>query len=133
MADAYKASTHAPNDPAVKASYDALKADVDKQYDLAQKLGIKIDVTDKNRYNGPEDLHNDVLNNKHLPWSGGAPPADHPLSEIDPKTGMTYNEKFRAVHADSDMLHIRQTSLLTVKSLHGISTIRCSLLKHVLL
>ena len=92
VADAYKNATHAPNDPAVKASYDALKHDIDEQYDLAKKLGIKMDVKDENPYGlsteipAHEELHNDVRNNKHLSvWSGGAPPADHPLSAIDPK------------------------------------------------
>lgn len=99
IADAYKAAKHSPDDPAVKKSYDALKSDVDKQFDLAIQNGMKIDVKDENPYKGHEDLHDDVLNNKHLSvWSGGAPPADHPLSGVDPKTGMTYNEKFRAVH-----------------------------------
>lgn len=105
IADAYKAAVHAPNNPAVKASYDALKRDIDQQYDLAQKLGIKMDVKPENPYGlstevpAHEELHNDILKNKHLSvWSGGAPPADHPLSAIDPKTGLTYNDKFRMVH-----------------------------------
>jgi len=106
IADAYKAATHAPNDPTVKSSYDALKSDVDKQWDFAtDKLGIKVDTSTTNPYGlnekipAHEELHNDVLNNKHLTvWTGGEPPADHPLSEIDPKTGLTYNTKFRAVH-----------------------------------
>lgn len=105
VADAYKNAVHSPNDPAVKASYDALKRDIDEQYDLAKRMGIRMDVKDENPYGlstetpAHEELHNDILNNKHLSvWSGGAPPADHPLSEVDPKTGLTYNEKFRMVH-----------------------------------
>jgi hypothetical protein len=105
IADSYKNAVHAPNDPAVKASYDALKRDIDQQYDLAKSLGIKMDVKDENPYGlsttvpAHEELHNDIRNNKHLTvWSGGKPPVDHPMSEIDPKTGLIYNDKFRMVH-----------------------------------
>jgi predicted GNAT family acetyltransferase len=105
VADAYKNAVHAPNDPAVKASYDALKRDVKDQYHLAQKLGIKMDTKPENPYGlstevpAHEELHNDIRNNKHLSvWEGGKPPADHPLSEIDPETGKSYNDLFRMVH-----------------------------------
>lgn len=105
IADAYKNAIHNPNDPRVKASYDALKRDVKDQYHLAKSLGIRMGVEDENPYGlssekpAHEQLHDDVRNNKHLAvWSGGAPPADHPLSEIDPETGLTYNSLFRMVH-----------------------------------
>jgi hypothetical protein len=105
IADAYKAAKHEPNNPAVKASYDALKRDIDSQYDKLKGMGFKLETAKENPYGlsseipAHEELHRDVLRNKHLAvWEGGAPPADHPLSERDPKTGLTYNDKFRMVH-----------------------------------
>jgi hypothetical protein len=105
IADAYKAATHAPNDPAVKGSYDALKRDIDTQYDMLKGMGFKLETAGENPYGlsqeipAHEELHRDVLRNKHLAvWEGGAPPKDHPLSEVDPKTGLSYNDKFRMVH-----------------------------------
>ena len=72
-----------------------------KQWDYAtNKMGIKIEPTDKDPYNSYEELTDDVKNNKTLKvFKGGNPlPEDHPLAKVDPKTGETYNTMFRAVH-----------------------------------
>jgi hypothetical protein len=108
IADAYTAMKHDPNDPEVKKSYAALIDDVKKQWDYAtNKMGIKIEPTDKDPYGfsgegkpAEQQLVDDVKNNKHLGvWRGGNPlPEDHPLAQIDPKTGENYNTMFRAVH-----------------------------------
>jgi len=43
IADAYGKMQHDPSDPAVKQSYDALKSEVDQQWDHAQQSGIKFE------------------------------------------------------------------------------------------
>src|SRR5229473_488164 len=45
-------------------------------------------------------MRDDIKNNKRLKvFTGGNPlPVNHPLSEIDPQTGESYNTMFRAVH-----------------------------------
>jgi hypothetical protein len=108
IADAFDKMKHDPNDPAVKASYDALKKDINKQWDYATKtLGIKIEPTDEDPYGftkgdkpAEKQLFDDVKNNKHLGvFRGGNPLQEgHPLAEVDPKTGETYNTMFRAIH-----------------------------------
>jgi Protein of unknown function (DUF3293) len=108
IADAFDKMKHDPNDPAVKASYDALKKDINKQWDYAtNKLGIKIEPTDAAPYvftkgdkPAEKQLFDDVNNNKHLGvFRGGNPLQEgHPLAEVDPKTGETYNTMFRAIH-----------------------------------
>jgi hypothetical protein len=109
IADAYAASKHSPNDPAVKKAYGALKKGIDEQYDLAIKQGYSFDATAHDPYEGTAVsgneqtayslLRKDATENKHISaWKGGAPPTDHPLSEVDSKTGLTYNEKLRAIH-----------------------------------
>jgi hypothetical protein len=99
IADTYDKLEHSPNDPKVKASYDAFKKELDDQYDALEKSGFKFDTSKEDPYPSYEAMRQDILRNKHLTaWEGAAPPADHPLAERDPKTGMTYNEKFRLVH-----------------------------------
>ena len=97
---AYESLEHNPNDPKVKSSYDALKTDIQKQWDYAtQKLGIKFEPTQTDPYHNSAQMMEDVRNNKNLRFfTGGDMPADHPLAEVNPKTGLTYNDMFRAVH-----------------------------------
>jgi hypothetical protein len=101
-ADAYDAMKHEPNNPKVKAAYDAMKNDVDKQWDYAtQKMGMKLEPWTKEGqpYANSKEMAADVKNNKHLYFfQGGESPADNPLQAVDPKTGLSYNDKFRAVH-----------------------------------
>ena len=101
-ADAYDAMKHEPNNPEVKAAYDAMKNDVDKQWDYAtQKMGMKLEPWTKEGqpYANSKEMAADVKNNKHLYFfQGGESPADNPLQAVDPKTGLSYNDKFRAVH-----------------------------------
>jgi hypothetical protein len=108
IADAYARSKHTPNAPKVKAAYDAFKKDIDKQFNLAKSLGYTFDAKENDPYEGSGEgnetnayalLRKDAIENKHISaWKGGAPPADHPLSELDHKTGLTYNEKLRGIH-----------------------------------
>jgi hypothetical protein len=69
-------------------------------------LGIKFDFTDKDPYKNADEMQADVRNNHHLsvftgeggPVEGGGLPSDHPLKEVEPSTGQTYNNIFRATH-----------------------------------
>ena len=101
IADAYERMQHNPEDPDVKNSYDALKKGVDEQWDHAVADGFKFEPWDEKGqpYKNSKEMKADVDNNRHLYFfRGGDIPADHPLAEVDPKTGLTYNEKLRAVH-----------------------------------
>jgi len=102
IADAYEAMEHNPNDPAVKASYDALKNEISAQWHYAtQQMGITFEPWkgEGQPYANSKEMMADVRDNKHL-WffQGGEMPVDHPLAEVDPKTGLTYNDELRAVH-----------------------------------
>lgn len=99
-ADEYDKMQHNPNDPQVKASYDAFKKDVRDQWDYAtKKMGITFEPSKKDPYNSSREMQDDVENNKHLAFfSTENLPKEHPLAQVDPKTGLTYNQMFRAVH-----------------------------------
>ncbi|HEX5426653.1 MAG TPA: hypothetical protein VFW94_24285 [Candidatus Acidoferrales bacterium] len=102
IADAYEAMKHTPDDPAVRASYDAMKRDLEKQWDYAvNEMGVKFEPWTKpgQPYKNSAEMAADVDNNHHLYfYQGGDMSADHPLAEIDPKTGYTFNDMLRAVH-----------------------------------
>ena len=102
IADAYEAMKHDPTNPAVIASYDALKNDVRAQWDYAQQtLGIKFEPWKKEGqpYKNSGEMMRDVRDNKHL-WffQGGEIPKDHPMAGVDPATKLSYNDMFRAIH-----------------------------------
>lgn len=102
IADAYEAMAHDPKNPAVERSYNSLKRDIEEQWDYAQrKLGVKFEPWKKEGqpYKDSAEMMKDVRDNKHL-WffQGGDMPADHPMAEVDSRTGLTYNDMFRAVH-----------------------------------
>lgn len=101
-ADAFDQMQHTPNEPKTAAAYQAMKNDVDKQWDYAtQKMGMKFEPWDKpgQPYANSKEMAADVKNNNHLYFfQGGDFPVDHPMAKVDPKTGLTYNDKFRAVH-----------------------------------
>lgn len=103
IADAYDAMEHNPSDPKVKASYDSLKKTLDEQWDHAVDSGYKFEASEKDPYKNSKEMREDVDKNKHLSFfktnSESTPmPEGHPMAEVDPKTGLTYNDKFRAVH-----------------------------------
>jgi len=105
-ADDYAAMSHAPNDPAVKASYDALKKQIADQFIfLRDRAGLKMEPSQAN-YPSSQAMVADVKGKNHLNYfpsdsaygPDGAAVSDHPLLQIDPKTGLSYNDMFRAVH-----------------------------------
>ena len=92
---------HEPNTPAVKKAYKSLIADVKEQWNHAQKdMGIKFEPSEKDPYTSYDEVKKDVEDNKHMSiYTGGNPlPEDHPLAQVDPKTGLTYNTMLRGVH-----------------------------------
>lgn len=108
IADAFEKMPHNPDDPKVKATYASFKEEIKKEWDYATKtLGIEIEPTDGDPYGFTkggqpphEQLFNDVLKNKHIGVFRGGNPLlpGHPLAEIDPDTGESYNTMFRAIH-----------------------------------
>lgn len=105
IADAYDKLKHNPNDPKVKKSYEALIHETKEQWHALEKAGYSLEVESKDPYGSDsskpayQEMAEDVKDNKRIKvWDGGKPPADHPLSGIDPETGVSYNTLFRAVH-----------------------------------
>lgn len=102
IADAYSAMQHNPSDPQVKATYSALTKDIDEQWNYAtKKLGVTFEPWKKEGqpYANSKEMMEDVRNNKHLFFfQGGELPADHPLAQVNPDTGLSYNDELRAVH-----------------------------------
>lgn len=100
IARAYDDMKHDPSNPEVKKSYGALIDDAKKQWNALEKAGIKIEPTDEDPYKSYDEMKKDFNDNKRLKVfrGGNELPKDHPLAQVDPKTGETYNVMFRAVH-----------------------------------
>lgn len=105
-ADDYVAMPHEPNNPAVKASYNSLKSQVDEQHKfLAERAGVKIEPWSGagEPYPNSDAMRQDVLKNNHLYFlatdagvNADQLPLDHPMAE-ETASGLA-NDKFRAVH-----------------------------------
>lgn len=102
IADAFDAMKHEPNHPAVKEAYHHLAKEVGQQYDWAtKKMGMKFEPWkhEGQPYANSEEMRKDVAQHHHLYFfTGGDMPSNHPMAQIDPKTGLSHNDKFRAVH-----------------------------------
>lgn len=118
IAEAYEKMPHAPNDPAVKASYDAMINETVAQLKTLQKSGLEIEFIKpgmKDPYEAsPRLAQMDVRDNNHL-WvfptdagfgsSGAASAAELANNPLLRKTGVTIgdhellaNDAFRIVH-----------------------------------
>jgi hypothetical protein len=113
VASEYDRMPHNPNDPQVKASYDALKRETLDQYNHAVQHGYNFEFYPQGHDPYPDSPRQAVLDlhhNKHMyvyPTHDGFGssddvPTDHPLLE---DTGLkwggrpvTYNDAFRAIH-----------------------------------
>lgn len=96
----YEQARHAPHDPAVAASYAALKRETKAQYEHLLKSGVRLEPWTKpgQPYANSDEMMQDARGNKHLYFfTGGDMPKDHPLAE-EALPGLTYNDLFRAVH-----------------------------------
>jgi hypothetical protein len=102
VADAYAKLEHQPDSPAVRKSYEALKKETKKQFDfITNDLKIKMEpwTGEGQPYANSKEMMEDVAKNRRLYFfTGGDMPKDHPLAEIEPQSGLTYNDLFRAVH-----------------------------------
>lgn len=114
IADWYDKAQNAPNDPQVKASYDALKSETKAQYDQIVKAGYTIEpwLKDGPAYKSSKDMIEDVSKNKHLFYdptsktgfgTGQAEAAaNNPMLEDSGikvnGQSVPYNDLFRAVH-----------------------------------
>ena len=99
IAKEYEAMRHNPDDPEVKGAYNALKEETKDQYHALLKAGYRLEPSDEDPYKSYEEMKDDVRRNQRLKvWTGAQPPEDHPLSEVDPETGLSYNTIFRYVH-----------------------------------
>lgn len=100
IADAYDLAKHSPDEPKVKAAYDAFKKETLDQWDFLTKKGVKFEAWSKEGqpYKNSAEMQADVAKNKHLYFfQGGELPANHPLAE-KAVGDLTYNDVFRAVH-----------------------------------
>lgn len=107
-ADAYVDMPHAPNDPRVKASYDALGGEVEQQYDfLVNRAGVKIEpwTSEGQPYTSSKHMVEDVEQNNHLwyfPSEQGfgmeEAAAGNPLLARGARNGVVLNDQLRAVH-----------------------------------
>jgi hypothetical protein len=68
IADAYDAMENNPNDPEVKASYEAMAKETKEQYDAITKSGVKFEIFEGEGepYKNSEEMIKDVRDNKHL-------------------------------------------------------------------
>ena len=100
IAKAYDELPEIDRSPETLNAYQALAKEVSDQWDFAVKnLGIKFEpwVGEGQPYANSLEMVKDVRDNNHLYFFQGGDP--HPfLNELDPKTGFTANDKFRAVH-----------------------------------
>lgn len=99
IADAYDAMPDDDRDnPAVKEAYAALSTEIQAQWDHAIAEGMTFEPWDRDGqpYQSSREMAEDVKRNKHL-WfyTGGEP---HPLLGEKDASGLSMNDKFRAVH-----------------------------------
>lgn len=115
IADAYEQMKHAPDDPQVKAAYDAMAKETLAQYQSILDSGMTFDFIPKGAadpYNGnPRNMIEDVRNNKHM-WVYSTEDGFGSRADFDPKKNplladsgfkfgdrpATVNDIFRAVH-----------------------------------
>lgn len=106
IADAYDQMGHNPQDPDTAASYAAMRNEVKKQYQFVKdQAGVKM-TPSKENYPNSKAMVADVKDNNHLNFfpsdegfgKGAESPDAHPMLEVDPETGLSYNDMFRAIH-----------------------------------
>lgn len=68
IADAFDAMEDNPNDPEVKAAYEAMAKETKEQYDAITKAGVKFEIYEGEGepYKNSEEMIKDVRDNKHL-------------------------------------------------------------------
>lgn len=100
IADAYEAlPLDDSQNPEVKAAYEALAHEVTQQYDYIVASGFTFEPWTKagQPYQTSTEMVEDVRAHKHMYFYTGGEPNQF-MAAKDPKTGLSVNEKFRAVH-----------------------------------
>lgn len=98
IADFHDTLQHEPNNPAVTASYRALKAELLSQWNFAKSHGIVFVPTSEDPYPDSQSMIRDVEENRRLRiYTGGSLPSNHPLADTA-LNGTVYNVIFRGVH-----------------------------------
>jgi hypothetical protein len=111
IADAYDNLKHDPTNPEVQSAYGAFTSETREQFDDLMEGGLKITKLGPNDkgYTTAEEMHKDILENKHLSYFpteqgfGTGDAIDHPMlkgSGITDSDGkeMPHNDIFRIVH-----------------------------------
>lgn len=104
----YEKAKSDPNDPKVKAAYQAFASEVAKQWDFLKKQGVKVDFVDRagqGVYANADEMIADVRDNKHLSVDRTGPGEQHLMPEMNAVIDhdaagnpITVNDAFRAVH-----------------------------------
>ena len=97
IALAYIAMENDPNDPEVRAAYNAFASELFDQWEFVKSV-VQIDFTEGDPYPNSEAMRDDIRQNRRLRvFTGGEP---HPILSyiVHPETGRSANDIFRAVH-----------------------------------
>jgi len=112
IADAFESMEHTPNDPEVKASYNAMANETKAQWNYLESIGYVMEPWsgEGQPYKDSKEMVNDIIDNKHIYFfttEGGFGSSDdieedHPLLldsgvEVN-NTPLVFNDLFRAVH-----------------------------------
>ena len=112
IAAAYEDMPHAPNDPEVKAAYDALAREVIAQWQAVKATGLQVEyITGQDPYGNPRNAILDITENNHF-WvypttdgfgSSDVDVSDSPMLAVVPGESfngkpVTVNDLFRVVH-----------------------------------
>lgn len=110
IADVYDELPHAPDDPVVAESYQAMAEETRDQYNYLTEQGVKFEPAIDDPYASSAEMIADVRENNRLKFfltDLDGFPADHPLAQksgvfMDMPDGtkreMVFNDLFRAVH-----------------------------------
>lgn len=100
IADAYDALPAVDQSPETIRAYEALGREIDDQWNYAtEEMGVNFEPWTKEGqpYANSAEMVSDIRDNQHLYFFTGGEP--HPfLGEVDPASGLSLNDKFRAVH-----------------------------------
>ena len=66
ISDAFDAMKHDPNNPEVKAAYEALAKETLDQYNEFAKAGYKVEINNNEPYNNSQEMIDDLRNNKRM-------------------------------------------------------------------
>lgn len=98
IAEAYEALPRVDTSPQTVRSYQAFRNEVADQYKyMTDELGVKVEFTTADPYPNSTAMMDDVRQGRLRVYSGGGRP-NPLLGEVDPATGQSYNNMFRAVH-----------------------------------